>query len=144
MVSIFYYFALARTRLSPHSGFWLIVLRGTKQLNFHSMGLFSETISGQLCTVLSFLKKKIKKRNGHQLSNSCLGGLCPLMVYSRFLPGVVNFPAVCFFYFIFLHTTYNSHIILAFTLHYSSLHYLKQPLLTIHVIQYPVTKLNYC
>ena len=50
------------------------------------------------------------------------------------------------FYFFFLHTTYNSHIILtfAFTLHYSYLHYLKQELLTIHVIQYPVTKLNYC
>ena len=44
--------ALARTRWSPHSGFWLIVLRGTKQLYFPFIGLFSETISGQRCTVL--------------------------------------------------------------------------------------------
>ena len=50
--------ALARTRWSPHSGFWLIVLRGTKQLYFHFIGLFSETISGQRCTVLDLKKKR--------------------------------------------------------------------------------------
>ena len=44
--------ALACTRWSPHSGFWLIVLRGTKQLHFHFIGLFSETISSQCCIVL--------------------------------------------------------------------------------------------
>ena len=31
--------ALARTRWSPHSGFWLIVLGGAKQLYFHFIGL---------------------------------------------------------------------------------------------------------
>ena len=44
--------ALARTQWSPHSGFWLIVLWGTKQLYFHFIGLFSETLSSQRCTVL--------------------------------------------------------------------------------------------
>ena len=53
--------ALARTRWSPHSGFWLIVLRGTKQLYFHFIGLFSETISGQRCTVLDQKEKKQRK-----------------------------------------------------------------------------------
>ena len=47
-----------RTRWSPHSGFLLIVLRDTKQLYFHFIGLFSETISGQRCTVLDLKKKK--------------------------------------------------------------------------------------
>ena len=53
--------ALARSRWSPHSGFWLIVLRGTKQLYFHFIGLFFETISGQRSTVLDL--KKEKKKN---------------------------------------------------------------------------------
>ena len=52
--------ALARSRWSPHSGFWLIVLRGTKQLYFHFIGLFSETISGQRSTVLDLKKEKKK------------------------------------------------------------------------------------
>ena len=52
--------ALARSRWSPHSGFWLIVLRGTKQLYFHFIGLFSETISGQRSTVLDLKKEKRK------------------------------------------------------------------------------------
>ena len=52
--------ALARSRWSPHSGFWLIVLRGTKQLYFHFIGPFSETISGQRSTVLDLNKEKKK------------------------------------------------------------------------------------
>ena len=52
--------ALARSRWSPHSGFCLIVLRGTKQLYFHFIGLFSETISGQRSTVLDLKKEKKK------------------------------------------------------------------------------------
>ena len=50
--SIVLHMALAWTRWSPHSGSWLIVLRGTKQLYFHFKGLFSETISSQCCAVL--------------------------------------------------------------------------------------------
>ena len=74
----------------------------------------------------------------HKTAQASLGFFC-FVVFVVFV--------VCFFslYFTFLHTTYNSHIILTFTLHYAYLHYLKQALLTIHVIQqYPVTKLNYC
>ena len=62
--------ALARTRWSPHSGFLLIVLRDTKQLYFHFIGLFSETISGQRCTVLD-LKKKKKRKLGYSYGLNC-------------------------------------------------------------------------
>ena len=60
--------ALARSRWSPHSGFWLIVLRGTKQLYFHFIGLFSETISGQRSTVLDLKKEKKNPRYSYGLN----------------------------------------------------------------------------
>ena len=85
--------ALARSWWSPHSGFWLIVLRGTKQLYFHFMGPFSETISGQRSTVLDLKKEKKKPTLFLWLELTRQATLCSSMA---FLGKVFFFFLICF------------------------------------------------